>query len=152
MLWLGSDDRCGADVRRDSEDQPGGGAGAGRSDFAGAAMIPVPSGVRIWIATGHADMRKGMAGLSLLVQEDFKRDPFAGDVFIFRGRNGSLIKCLWHDGLGLSLYAKRLDRGRFIWPAALQGVIALTASQVSCLLEGVDWRNPQQTWRPKSAG
>jgi len=62
-------------------------------------MIPVPSGVRIWIATGHADMRKGMPGLSLLVQEHFKRDPFAGDVFIFRGRAGSLIKCLWHDGL-----------------------------------------------------
>ena len=115
-------------------------------------MIPVPSGVRIWIATGHADMRKGMPGLSLLVQEHFKRDPFAGDVFIFRGRGGSLIKCLWHDGLGLSLYAKRLDRGRFIWPAASGGVISLTASQASCLLEGVDWRNPQQTGRPKSAG
>jgi transposase len=80
-------------------------------------MIPVPSGVRIWIASGHADMRKGMAALSLLVQEHFKRDPFAGDVFFFRGRSGSLIKCLWHDGLGTSLYAKRLDRGRFIWPA-----------------------------------
>jgi transposase len=70
-------------------------------------------------------MRKGMPGLSLLVQEHFKRDPFAGDVFIFRGRAGSLIKCLWHDGLGLSLYAKRLDRGRFIWPAASEGVISL---------------------------
>jgi transposase len=115
-------------------------------------MILVPSGVRIWIATGHADMRKGMAGLSLLVQEHFQRDPFAGDVFIFRGRSASLIKCLWHDGLGISLYTKRLDRGRFIWPAASEGVISLTTSQASCLLEGVDWRNPQQTWRPKSAG
>jgi len=77
-------------------------------------MIPVPSGVRIWIATGHTDMRKGMQGLALLVQEGLGRDPFAGDVFIFRGRSGSLIKALWHDGLGLSLYAKRLDRGRFV--------------------------------------
>ena len=115
-------------------------------------MIAAPGGARIWIATGHADMRKGMQGLSLLVQEHFRRDPFAGDVYIFRGRGGSLIKCLWHDGVGLSLYAKRLDRGRFIWPSATDGVISLTASQAACLLEGVDWRNPQQTWRPKAAG
>src|SRR5947209_10557438 len=74
----------------------------------GASMIPISSSVRIWIATGHTDMRKGMQGLSLLVQESLGRDPFAGDVFVFRGRAGSLIKALWHDGIGLSLYAKRL--------------------------------------------
>ncbi len=55
-------------------------------------MIPIPSGVMIWIASGHVDMRKGMAGLSLIIQEHFKRDPFAGDVYVFRGRGGSLIK------------------------------------------------------------
>ena len=77
-------------------------------------MISAPGAARIWIATGHADMRKGMPGLALLVQEHFKRDPFAGDVFVFRGRGGGLIKCLWHDGVGLSPYAKRLDRGHFI--------------------------------------
>jgi transposase len=77
-------------------------------------MIPISSNARIWIATGHTDMRKGMQGLSLLVQESLGRDPFAGDVFVFRGRGGSLIKALWHDGVGLSLYAKRLagDGGR----------------------------------------
>ena len=68
-------------------------------------MIPIAAGVRIWIATGHTDMRKGMNGLALLVQEGLGRDPFAGDVFVFRGRAGSLIKALWHDGIGLSLYA-----------------------------------------------
>ena len=57
-------------------------------------MIPVPSGVRIWLATGHTDMRKGMQGLALLVQEGLRRDPFAGDLFIFHGRDGSLIKAL----------------------------------------------------------
>ena len=77
-------------------------------------MIPLPAGVRIWIATGHTDMRRGMRGLALQVQEGLGRDPFAGDVFVFRGRSGSLIKAIWHDGIGLSLYAKRLDRGRFI--------------------------------------
>ena len=93
-------------------------------------MIPVATGVRIWIATGHTDMRKGMQGLALLVQEGLGRDPFAGDVFVFRGRAGSLIKALWHDGVGLSLYAKRLDRGRFVWPATVDGVVALTAAQM----------------------
>ncbi len=115
-------------------------------------MIPIASGVRVWIATGHTDMRKGMPGLALLVQEGLGRDPFAGDVFVFRGRGGSLIKAVWHDGIGLSLYAKRLDRGRFIWPQTVGGVVALTAGQMSYLLEGIDWRNPQLTWRPQAAG
>ena len=105
-----------------------------------------------WIATGYTDMRKGMQGLSLLVQESLGRDPFAGDVFVFRGRSGSLIKALWHDGIGLSLYAKRLDRGRFVWPVTVGGVVGLTAAQMSYLLEAIDWRNPQHTWRPQSAG
>jgi transposase len=115
-------------------------------------MIPVASTVRIWIASGHTDMRKGMQGLALLVQEGLKRDPFAGDVFVFRGRGGSLIKALWHDGIGLSLYAKRLDRGRFVWPQTVDGAVALTAGQMGYLLEAIDWRNPQQSFRPGAAG
>ena len=117
-----------------------------------SADDPGRCGVRIWIATGHTDMRKGMQGLALLVQEGLGRDPFAGDVFVFRGRGGSLIKAVWHDGIGLSLYAKRLDRGRFVWPVTVDGVVALTAAQMSYLLEAIDWRNPQHTWRPQSAG
>ena len=74
-------------------------------------MIPVSAGVRIWIATGHTDMRRGMRGLALQVQEGLGRDPFAGDIFVFRGRSGSLIEAIWHDGIGLSLYAKRLIVG-----------------------------------------
>ena len=77
-------------------------------------MIPIPSGVRVWIATGHTDMRRGMQGLALQVQESLKRDPHAGDLYIFRGRRGDPAKILWHDGIGSSLYAKRLDRGKFI--------------------------------------
>ncbi|SDF58458.1 IS66 Orf2 like protein [Bradyrhizobium brasilense] len=73
-------------------------------------MIPIPSGVRIWIATGPAEMRRGMRSLALAVQESLKRDPYAGDLYIFRGRSGDLVKILWHDGLGMSLYAKRLVR------------------------------------------
>jgi transposase len=77
-----------------------------------------------------------------LVQESLGRDPFAEDVFVFRGRGGSLIKALWHDGIGLSLYAKRLDRGRFVWPMTVGGVVGLTGAQMSYLLEAIDWRNP----------
>ena len=115
-------------------------------------MIAVPSGVRIWIAVGRTDMRRGMHGLALQVQQVMQRDPHAGDLYVFRGRAGDLIKILWHDGMGLSLYAKRLDRGRFVWPSASDGVVAISASQMACMLEGIDWRNPRLTWRPTAAG
>ncbi len=117
-----------------------------------AAMIPIPSGVRVWIVTGHTDMRRGMQSLALTVQESLKRDPHAGDLYIFRGRRGDLVKILWHDGLGMSLYAKRLDRGKFIWPSASDGAVSISAAQMAYMLEGIDWRNPQLTWRPRSAG
>ncbi len=115
-------------------------------------MIAFASGVRVWLATGHTDMRKGFDTLALLVQETLKRDPHAGDLYIFRGRRGDLAKILWHDGIGLSLYAKRLDRGKLIWPSASGGVVSISAAQMAYMLEGIDWRNPQLTWRPKSAG
>ena len=96
-------------------------------------MIPIRSGVRVWIATGHTHMRRGMNGLALQVQEGLRRDPHAGDLFVFRGRRGDLIKILWHDGLGMSLYAKRLERGRFIWPSPADGWSrSLRRSWVTC--------------------
>ena len=97
-------------------------------------------------------MRRGMRSLALQVQQSFGRDPFVGDLYIFRGRRGDLCKVIWHDGVGMSLYAKRLVRGRFIWPSATDGVVAISASQLACMLEGIDWRNPQETWRPTIAG
>lgn len=98
-------------------------------------MIPIPNGVRVWIATGHTDMRRGMHSLALTVQENLKRDPHAGDLYIFRGRSGDLVKILWHDGLGMSLYAKRLDRGKFIWPSASAGAVSISAAQMHRLEE-----------------
>lgn len=115
-------------------------------------MIPVPSGVRVWLAAGVTDMRRGMNGLSLQIQEGMGRDPHAGDLYVFRGRRGDLIKIVWHDGLGLSLYAKRLDHGRFIWPSPASGVVAISPPQLGYLLDGIDWRNPRHTWRPRAAG
>ena len=67
-------------------------------------------------------------------------------------RFGDLLKVLWHDGLGFSLYAKRLERGRFLWPSPVDGVVAITSAQLGYMLEGIDWRNPQRTWRPSTAG
>ena len=80
-------------------------------------MIALPSGARVWLATGHTDMRKGYQSLALLVQETLKRDPNGGHLFVFRGRRGDLIKCLWHDDHGPCLFIKRLERGRFLWPS-----------------------------------
>ena len=68
-------------------------------------MIPVPGGVRVWLAAGVTDMRRGMNTLALQVQQELGRDPHAGDLYVFRGRRGDLVKILWHDGLGFSLYA-----------------------------------------------
>jgi transposase len=93
-----------------------------------------------------------MTSLALQIQEGLKRDPHGGDLFVFRGKNGKLVKVLWHDGIGMSLYAKRLDRGRFIWPSPADGAIVITPAQLGYMLEGIDWRNPQHTWRPQSAG
>ena len=123
-------------------------------------MIPAPSGVRVWLASGRTDMRRGMNGLSLQVQETLGRDPFAGDLFVFRGAKGNLIKILWHDGIGLSLYAKRLERGRFVWPSVAPsslasgktGSVAISAAQLAYMLDGIDWRNPVHTFRPQRAG
>jgi transposase len=115
-------------------------------------MIPMPSSVRVWLAVGRTDMRRGMNGLSLQVQETLGRDPFAGDLFVFRGARGDLIKILWHDGLGLSLYAKRLERGRFVWPSVSTGSVAISAAQLAYMLDGIDWRNPVHTFRPERAG
>ena len=115
-------------------------------------MIPVSSGVRVWLATGVTDMRRGMNGLALQVQQALGRDPHGGDLYVFRGKRGDLIKVLWHDGLGMSLYAKRLERGRFIWPSPADGAVAISAAQLGYMLDGIDWRNPRQTFRPASAG
>ena len=108
-------------------------------------MITPPTGTRIWIAAGHTDMRRGFDGLAALVQQHLHADPFCGQVFVFRGRRGDRIKLLWFDGDGLCLFAKRLESGRFVWPQASTGSIALTPAQLSMLLEGIDWRRPVRT-------
>ena len=116
-------------------------------------MIAFPSGAKVWLAGGATDMRCGMNSLALKVQEGLGRDPHAGEIFCFRGRRGDLVKLLWHDGVGMSLYVKRLEAGKFIWPMSPTGeALAISAAQLGYLLDGIDWRNPRWTQRPAKAG
>jgi transposase len=96
-------------------------------------MIPLPANVRVWLATGHTDMRKGFSSLGLIVQETLKRDPHCGHLFVF-------------------LYTKRLDRGRFLWPSVADGAVTISTAQLGYLLSGIDWRMPQESWRPSALG
>jgi transposase len=115
-------------------------------------MIGPPAATRVWLAAGRVDLRKGFDGLAMLVQSVLERDPFSGHVFAFRGRRGDLVKILWWSGDGLCLFAKRLERGRFVWPRVEEGVAALTPAQLSMLLEGIDWRHPVRSHAPELAG
>jgi transposase len=112
-------------------------------------MIALPTGTQIWIAAGVTDLRRGFTGLSALVQTVLKENAFSGHVFVFRGRRGDLIKMLWWDGDGLCLFAKRLEKGRFVWPKVENGTVALTRAQLSMLMEGIDWRRPLRTYTPE---
>jgi transposase len=114
-------------------------------------VIQLPAGTKIWIAAGVTDLRRGFDGLSAQVQTVLQEQPFSGHVFIFRGRRGDIIKCLWFDGDGFCLLAKRLERGRFIWPKADSGTVSLSRAQLSMLLEGIDWRRVERTWVPEVA-
>jgi transposase len=111
-------------------------------------MIGLPASTEIWIAAGVTDLRRGFTGLSAIAQTVLEKSPFSGHVFVFRGRRGDLIKLLWFDGDGMCLFAKRLERGRFIWPKAESGTVSLTRAQLSMLLEGIDWRRPLRTAAP----
>jgi transposase len=116
-------------------------------------MIAPPAGLRIYLACGVTDMRKGMTGLAMLVQQGLAEDPFSGAVYAFRGRRAGLIKLLWHDGVGLSLLTKRLEQGQFVWPTTTTtGCIALSTAQLAALLDGCEWRAPVPRRRPELAG
>ena len=115
-------------------------------------MIPIPSGVRVWLATGHTDLRKGFASLSLRVQEVLRQDPLGGHLFCFsrpprRSVEGYLARrpgrVPVHEEAGTGpLFVAERSRRRgddLAGPARLS-------------LSGIDWRHPQATWRPTSVG
>src|SRR5260370_15905470 len=114
-------------------------------------MIGLPSETRVWLASGVTDMRRGFDGLALLVQEVLKRDPHCGHLFVFRGKRGGLLKILWHDGQGMCLLAKRLERGRFVWPRTEGEAVTVSAAALGYPLEGVASRLAPRTERPRAA-
>src|ERR1700743_3762826 len=111
-------------------------------------MISLPSGVRVWLACGHNDMRKGMDGLAILVQQVLTDDPFGGALFAFRAKRGGLIKLLWFDGQGMCLFSKRLERGHFVWPVTGTGRVSLPPAQLSILLGGIARRGGRRGRHP----
>ena len=115
-------------------------------------MIPVPRNTRVWLAAGVTDMRRGFNTLAAQAEQFLAEDPFSGHLFVFRGRRGNLLKIILWGSQGACLFSKRLERGRFVWPAAKDCKINLTSAHLAMLLEGIDWRIPQRTWRPLKTG
>lgn len=103
-------------------------------------MIGLPAGMRVWLADGATDMRRGFDGLAVIVQDTLRADPFNGHVFVFRGRRGDRVKVLWWSGDAMCLLAKRLEQGHFVWPSAETGAVHLTGVELSMLLEGIGAR------------
>ena len=97
-------------------------------------------------------MRRGFNTLAAQAEQVLKGDPYSGHLFVFRGRRGDLLKIIWWDGQGACLFAKRLEKGRVVWPSPADGKVSVTPAQLSMLLEGIDWRMPARTWRPLTTG
>ena len=103
-------------------------------------MIGPIGTVRVVVATKPVDFRKGAEGLAALVREQMHADPFSGTVYVFRAKRADRVKVIYWDGTGVCLLVKRLEDGRFRWPNVQDGVIRLSAAQLSALLEGLDWK------------
>ena len=108
-------------------------------------MIGPTGAVQVMIATKPVDFRKSADGLAALVRESLAADPFSGAVYVFRAKRADRIKLVFWDGTGLCLFAKRLEDGIFCWPKIADGVMHLSAAQLSALLEGLDWRRVHAT-------
>ncbi len=117
-------------------------------------MMMLSSGVKVPIAAGVTDLRKGTDGFAMLVQGVLREDPFSGHLIAFRRRKANLIKAVFPDGNGLCRFTKRFDQGRFVWPQADDrgGRVVLRSAQLSMLAEGMDWRAPERVRRPQKAG
>jgi transposase len=103
--------------------------------------LSLPPSAKIYLSLAPCDMRKGFDGLAAQVRNILLLDPFSGAVFLFRGKRGNRLKGLVWDGSGLCLYAKRLERSKFVWPRSGDGAVRLSAAQLAMLIEGLDWRH-----------
>ena len=101
-------------------------------------MLSLPPNVGIYLCTEPVDMRRSFDGLSALVMDVLDQDPLSGQLFIFYNRLGDKLKILYYDGQGLCQWYKRLERGRFRIPRSQDEVVALTAKELSLLIDGLD--------------
>ena len=116
-------------------------------------MLNIESGSKIYLCTGHTDMRKRINGLSILAQSVISDKLNTGALFAFRGKRADRIKMLWWDGQGFCLYYKCLDIGKFVWPKLdEQKSLTITRAQLAMLIEAIDWRNPVRHDGPSCAG
>jgi transposase len=103
-------------------------------------VIALAPTTRVYLACRPVDLRKGLDGLAAQVANVLQADPFSGHLFVFRGKRGDYLKLVYWDGSGLCLFAKRLEKGRFVWPPIVDGRRRLTPAQMALLIEGIDGR------------
>jgi transposase len=103
-------------------------------------VISLAPGTKVFLACRPVDLRNGFDGLAAKVQQMIGADPFSGQLFLFRGKRGDYLKALYWDGSGLCLFAKRLEKGRFVWPPIVDSAVTLTPAQLALLIEAMDWR------------
>ena len=103
-------------------------------------MIGLAPGTKVFLACRPVDLRNGFDGLAAKAKQVIGADPFSGHLFLFRGKRGDYLKALYWDGSGLCLFAKRLEKGRFVWPPVIEGAVTLTPAQLAVLIEAMDWR------------
>jgi transposase len=101
-------------------------------------MINLPPSVRIFLAVEPADMRRGFDGLAALTSQVLHQDPLSGHLFVFRNRRGDRLKILYWDRDGLAIWAKRLERGVFRFPAPIGDRVEVTPAEMAAILEGID--------------
>ncbi|MCL2481572.1 MAG: IS66 family insertion sequence element accessory protein TnpB [Spirochaetaceae bacterium] len=102
-------------------------------------MILDLSTVKIFLRPGITDLRKAVNGLSVIVQEGIKQDPFSGSVYLFCNRGRKLLKAVYWDKTGFWLSQKRLEKDKFPWPRDEKEAIELTAEELKMLLVGIDF-------------
>ncbi len=102
-------------------------------------MITSGADMQVLVATKPVDFRKQADGLAAIVQAALGADPFSGAIYVFRSKRMDRVKLLWWDGTGICLMAKRLEGTKFRWPPIEDGMMKLTAAQLSALLEGGEW-------------
>jgi transposase len=116
-------------------------------------MLNIDSKTKVYLATGHTDMRKGFQKLAMLANGIISDGVQDGALFVFRGKRSDRIKILYWDGQGFCLYYKCLDAGKFVWPPLTDcKSVGITRGQLSMLIEGIDWRMPKWSKAPEYVG